>query len=113
MPDGRRSAGRRAGRRSATTRSVGMVASASLLASALQALAWWTGCALALRPSGPPPGGKVLPEADPVIPPGCLAPALQASGGVVVARSSSGNWLDEPSPPLRDANGTYHMYTFR
>jgi hypothetical protein len=69
------------------------------------------GRASGLRPSGPPPGGRVLPEANPVVPPGCVAPTLAAaSGGVPVAQSSDGGWLSEPSPPLRDANGTYHMY---
>ena len=69
-----------------------------------------TGLAAELRPSGPPPGGRVLPEADPVIPPGCVAPTLATTLGKVVAESAIGGWLEEPSPPLRDANGTYHMY---
>ena len=106
--------------REQTREDCGLSASSSLMASlagsastALQLLAWWVGCTSALRPSGPPPGGRVLPEADPVIPPGCLAPALQTSGAVLVIRSSSGGWLDEPSPPLRDANGTYHMCVLR
>ena len=65
-----------------------------------------------VRPSGPPPGGRVLPELPPVVPKGALQPKLVLDGGSVVAELSDG-WLDEPSPPIRDLNGTYHLFATR
>lgn len=79
----------------------------------LQLLLLASATANGLRPSGPPPGGRVLPEGVPVAPRGAMQPKLTrapaaAAGSRITSRS--GVWLDEPSPPLRDANGTYHMF---
>ena len=58
------------------------------------------GRASGLRPSGPPPGGRVLPEANPVIPPGCVAPMLAAhTAGSSTSNATPVPWSSARSVP--------------
>jgi|EP01049_Picozoa_sp_SAG25_P009281 hypothetical protein len=77
--------------------------------------------AMARSPSGdgPPPRGRILPEGTPVAPRGLLQPVLnssssnRSSSSAVALTRSQHYWFDEPSPPVRDANGTFHLFATR
>ena len=67
----------------------------------------------ATTPSGPPPGGRILPEATPVAPRGLMLPRINGSGHVITSPGTGRHWFSDPSPPVRDLNGTYHLFVAR
>ena len=80
----------------------------------LIALLVYLGAAGGTTPSGPPPGGQILPEGVPVAPRGLMRPRFTpASGRRVITPATGQHYWSDPSPPVRDLNGTYHIFAAR